>query len=232
MTSKLTMEARRELGCGPLTPRYDEALAFVSAHHRGQLRKGSNMPYLSHLMAVSGLVLENGGSQIAAIGGLLHDAVEDAPEGQGGLILAEIESRFGVDVAQIVRACSDGLNEENVRKGSWIERKQPYIRALPGKSFDAALVTAADKTHNARCITEDLGRYGDEFWSVFNACPHRLAWYYGSVRHGITAQLFGTSIWPVFEKAVAGLVAAAGAGEPVLGDAPAACPCPTVVDTD
>src|SRR3954449_9815042 len=146
-----TLEARHELGCGPLTERFDEALLFAARHHREQLRKGSRVPYMTHLMSVSSLVMEHGGSEDQAIAALLHDAVEDAPAGQGGAVLADIRSRFGDDVADIVRACSDGLEEAGNRSGSWPERKAPYVAALrdPAKKPDAALlVTAADKTHN------------------------------------------------------------------------------------
>ena len=105
-----TLEGRRQLGCGPLTERFDEALLFASRHHREQLRKGSHVPYMTHLMSVSALVMEHGGSEDQAIAALLHDAVEDAPAGTGGAVLAEVRSRFGDAVADIVRACSDGLD--------------------------------------------------------------------------------------------------------------------------
>ncbi len=104
------MNARLTLGAGDLSPRYDDALIYAAAHHRRQMRKGCQVPYLAHLMSVSALVLEHEGSEVAAIGGLLHDAVEDAPRGQGPRVLAEIEGKFGAEVAGIVRACSDGLD--------------------------------------------------------------------------------------------------------------------------
>src|SRR5215207_4090401 len=125
-----TLEARRELGCGPLTERFDEALLFASRHHREQLRKGSRVPYMTHLMSVSALVLEHGGTEDQAIAALLHDAVEDAPAGQGGAVLADIRSLFGEPAAAIVEACSDGLDSSGNRSGSWPERKRPYVTAL------------------------------------------------------------------------------------------------------
>src|SRR3954452_4077920 len=106
-----TLEARAEMGAGPLTERFDDALQYASRHHREQLRKGSRVPYMTHLMSVSALVLEHGGTEDQAIAALLHDAVEDAPDGQGGAVLDEIRVRFGNAVADIVRACSDGLND-------------------------------------------------------------------------------------------------------------------------
>ena len=147
---------------------------YASRHHREQLRKGSRVPYMTHLMSVSALVMEHGGTEDQAIAGLLHDAVEDAPAGQGGAVLAEIRERFGAAVADMVLACSDGLNDSGERKGTWQERKQAYVDGLPHKSLDALLVTAADKTHNGLCIAADVRRYGQGFWSTFNASPDEL----------------------------------------------------------
>src|SRR3954453_14631987 len=129
-TAGATLKVRKDMGAGPLSERFDEALVYAAAHHRTQTRKGSRVPYMSHLMSVSALVLEHGGSEDQAIAALLHDAVEDAPAGQGGAGLAGIRSRFGHAVADIVRACSDGLDEAGNRSGSWPERKRPYVAAL------------------------------------------------------------------------------------------------------
>jgi (p)ppGpp synthase/HD superfamily hydrolase len=206
-----TLEERKEMGSGPLSTRYDDALAYASRHHREQLRKGSRVPYLTHLMSVSALVLEHGGSEDQAIAGLLHDAVEDAPKGTGGAVLAEIRSRFGDDVADIVRACSDGLDADGNRRGTWAERKRDYVAGLGTKPLDALLVTAADKTHNGLCIAADVRRYGQGFWSTFNASRDQLIWYYTSVQRAITERLPGSSIAAALERAVGELATAAGA---------------------
>jgi hypothetical protein len=63
-----------------LTSRYDEAFRYAHDLHRHQTRKGTDIPYISHLMIVSALVVEYGGNEDQAIGALLHDAAED----QGG----------------------------------------------------------------------------------------------------------------------------------------------------
>ena len=146
----MTLEARRSMGSGPLSERFDDALLYASRHHREQLRKGSRVPYMTHLMSVSGLVLEHGGTQDQAIAGLLHDAVEDAPPGEGGAVLAEIRQQFGAAVADMVAACSDGLNDSGERKGTWQERKQAYVDGLPHKSLDALLVTPLVSTLTMR----------------------------------------------------------------------------------
>src|SRR3954451_16615995 len=133
-----TLEARTTLGAGALGTRFDDALHFAFERHRFHVRKGSRVPYLSHLMSVSALVLEHGGSEDQAIAALLHDAVEDAAPGQGPAVLGEIRGRFGEPVATIVAACSDGLDEEGNRQGSWPQRKRPYVAGLldPRKKTD------------------------------------------------------------------------------------------------
>src|SRR3954469_12866123 len=178
-----TVETRTTLGAGTLGTRFDDALHFAFERHRFHVRKGSRVPYLSHLMSVSALVLEHGGSESQAIAGLLHDAVEDAAPGQGPDVLAAIGDEFGPEVRAMVEACSDSLNEEGGKR-PWRQRKLDYVAGLADpatKSDDALLVTAADKIHNASCIARDLDTYGTGFWRTFNACPHDLLWYYTAV---------------------------------------------------
>src|SRR4051812_210233 len=204
-----TLEDRTKMGSGPLRERFNEALLYASRHHRAQLRKGSRVPYMTHLMSVSALVMEHGGSEDQAIAALLHDAVEDAPAGQGGAVLADIRSRFGDTVADIVRACSDGLDADGNRSGSWAERKRPYVAGLADKPLDALLVTAADKTHNGLCIAADVRRYGQDFWATFNASRAELLWYYTSVERAVVERLPGSSIAEALHCAVDELVDAA-----------------------
>ncbi|MGY1753813.1 HD domain-containing protein [Blastococcus sp. SYSU D01042] len=204
-----TLEARATMGAGPLSERFDEALLYASRHHREQLRKGSRVSYMSHLMSVSALVLEHGGTEDQAVAALLHDAVEDAPAGQGGAVLAEIRSRFGDAVADIVRAYSDGLDADGNRSGTWAERKRPYVAGLADKPLDALLVAAADKTHNGLCIAADVRRYGQEFWSTFNASRDELLWYYTRVDRAVAERLPRTSIADALHRAVTELLAVA-----------------------
>ena len=129
-----------------LSPRFDDALLLASRHHGAQPRKGTGIPYLSHLLAVAALVLEAGGDETEATGALLHDAVED---GGGQEMLAYIRAQFGDEVAAIVEANSDADTQP---KPPWRERKEHYIAAVPTKSASAVLVSVADKLHNARAM--------------------------------------------------------------------------------
>jgi (p)ppGpp synthase/HD superfamily hydrolase len=165
-----------------LGERYATGLAYAFRVHREDVRKGSGVPYVSHLLGVSGLVLEHGGSEDEAIGGLLHDAAED----HGGREqLAAIEREFGPEVARIVEGCSDSLEAETAPKGEWHARKEHYIahlRELIEAGEEAiVLVSAADKLHNARSIHDDVRRTGDAIYGRFKGGKEGTLWYYRSL---------------------------------------------------
>ncbi|MFN2151430.1 MAG: HD domain-containing protein [Anaerolineales bacterium] len=158
-----------------LTPRFEEALVFATQLHAQQIRKGSQTPYVAHLLGVTALVLENGGDEDTAMAALLHDAVED----QGGLkTLNEIRKRFGTRVAEIVEACSDTFT---FPKPPWRKRKQAYLDHLPHTTPEARLVSLADKLHNARSILRDLSQDGELVWNKFNGGKQGTLWYYHSL---------------------------------------------------
>jgi GTP pyrophosphokinase len=157
-----------------LSARFEEALIFATQLHTHQTRKGSQTPYIAHLLGVTALVIESGGDEDTAIAALLHDAVED----QGGLdTLAEIRQRFGARVAEIVDSCSDAYT---IPKPSWRERKEAYLNHLPEATPEARLVSLADKLHNARSILRDL-RQGENIWEKFNGGKEGTLWYYRSL---------------------------------------------------
>ena len=158
-----------------LGPRFEEALTYAARLHREQVRKGSGVPYLSHLLGVAGIALEHGASEDEAIAALLHDAVED----QGGApTLAEIRRRFGDTVADIVAGCSD---TDVVPKPPWRPRKEAYVAHLASASPSVRLVSAADKLHNARSILTDYRRLGEAVWSRFTGRKEGTLWYYRAV---------------------------------------------------
>src|SRR5438046_8170990 len=104
-----------------LTHRYDEAFRYAHELHGTQKRKGTSIPYISHLMIVSALVIENGGTEDQAIGALLHDAAED----QGGRkTLDDVRKRFGNVVAEIVSDCTDAWDDGQPHKPDWRQRKE------------------------------------------------------------------------------------------------------------
>jgi GTP pyrophosphokinase len=164
-----------------LTGRFQRAVAVACEVHAAQLRKGTRIPYLAHLLSVAALVLEHGGGEDAAIGGLLHDAVEDSDDGTQ--MERRIREEFGDRVAGIVMGCSDAVAVPGQPKPPWQERKEAYLKRLAAvHDPDVLLVSACDKLHNARSIVADLRAIGPELWSRFTqADPAAQLWYYQSL---------------------------------------------------
>ncbi len=161
-----------------LSERFEEAFRFAHHLHSKQVRKGSQVPYISHLMAVTSLVLEHGGDEDQAIAALLHDAIEDqGHKYEGGVetLKAEIRERFGSRVLEIVEGCTDGEGNE---KPPWKERKNNYLAHIAKAPDHIRLVSMADKLHNARSILIDLRTYGESVWSRFTAGKEGSLWYY------------------------------------------------------
>jgi GTP pyrophosphokinase len=183
-----------ELPTAVLTARFSEAVRWASLLHSDQPRKGTRIAYVSHLLAVASLVLEDGGDEDEAIAGVLHDAMEDKAVSE-----AEIRSRFGGRVARIVVACSDGVGGPRDER-DWRERKEAYLAHLRDPELpDGTLrVAAADKLHNARSILTDLREHGPTVWDRFHAGPADQRWYYEEIlavlaeRHeGVTTRELG-----------------------------------------
>lgn len=155
-----------------LTEKFDQALVYTNTIHRQQIRKGTSIPYMSHLMSVAALTLEHGGDEHQAIAGLLHDAAEDCG---GQERLDDIREKFGDDVADMVADCNDSWTEP---KPEWRIRKEAYVASIATKPERSLLVTLADKTHNARAIIADLNEIGAELWNRFSAERNEIIWYY------------------------------------------------------
>ncbi len=160
---------------------FERALALATRLHARQVRKETDIPYISHLIAVAGLVLENGGSRDEAIAGLLHDSIEDCGVDYPGGVSAlrdRVRSEFGESVLAIVEGCTDA---ETVPKPPWRERKERYIAHLEEAPAEVRLVSCADKLHNARAIVADLQVMGEALFDRFNGGRHGTLWYYDSL---------------------------------------------------
>ena len=172
-------------GSVALTRQFDEAFCYAHGLHRIQIRKGTPIPYISHLMAVAALVIEHGGDEDQAIAALLHDG----PEDQGGTTTLEAtRQKFGDGVADIVANCTDAWTEP---KPDWRTRKQDYLSKLPSKSKRSLLVALADKTHNAEAILFDYRALGDALWSRFKGHAEGTRWYYGALAEFFAREMPG-----------------------------------------
>lgn len=169
-----------------ITSRYSQALLWADELHRPQRRKGKpNVPYISHLIAVSALVWEDGGDEDQAIAALLHDAIEDA-----GVSQHQIAAPFGERVGRMVADCTDtsGAVVAGGEKEPWILRKTRYVEHLQTVSLDSLLVTAADKAHNAQDMVLDARRKSDS-WTRFNAGLDGTVWYLQQIHHTLNQRL-------------------------------------------
>jgi (p)ppGpp synthase/HD superfamily hydrolase len=162
--------------------RFESALLYAHQVHHGQRRKGTGIPYVAHILAVTAIAMEYGASEDEAIGALLHDAAED---GGGEARLAEIRARFGDAVGDIVFGCSDSLVEHPEDKLPWRERKENYLAHVAAASDSVCLVSAADKLHNVRSIIRDLRDHGDDVWDRFQGQRDGTLWYYEAVAHAL-----------------------------------------------
>lgn len=185
-----------------LTDRFDQAVLYAIELHRAQMRKGTSIPYVTHLFAVCSLVLEDGGTEDEAIAALLHDG----PEDQGGIaVLDQIRARFGDAVASMVAGLSDAMPGPGEPKAPWRGRKEAYLRHLADASPSVLRVSLADKVHNARSILVDLLADGEGTWDRFNAGRTDQAWYYGELLRVFEQRLSGSRNLPELARVLSEL---------------------------
>ncbi len=163
-----------------LTSNFTRAVDYARQVHINY-RKGTNVPYMAHLLGVASLVMGECGhvpfavTEDVVIAALLHDSVED----EGGLPrLGDIEANFGKEAATIVKGCSDTFAEESSRKQLWEERKAAYVKRLWDEPQTTLLVSLADKVYNARSILEDYREIGSEVWKRFKRGHKEQIWYF------------------------------------------------------
>ncbi|MGD0198391.1 MAG: HD domain-containing protein [Solirubrobacteraceae bacterium] len=168
-------------GVPVLGARFTAAIELAGEIHGEQRRRGTEIPFMAHLLVVTGLVLEDGGDEDEAIAALLHDAVED---GGGRAMLELIEEHYGERVAAIVEGCSDTIDVEKSQE-SWLSRKRRYLEHLPRVEDDGILrVSLADKVHNARSLARDWRAQGATLWErLSEKTAGEQLWYY---RHLLT----------------------------------------------
>ncbi|HKA14249.1 MAG TPA: HD domain-containing protein [Myxococcota bacterium] len=185
-----------------------EALALALAAHGDQTRKGTEIPYASHLLSVAGLVLEAGGDGDQAVAALLHDTLEDGAD----VDEPRLRAQFGSEVAAIVVACTDLLpGDTREHKSAWGERKQRYLAQLAHSGRRVRLVAACDKLHNLRTLISDLRAQGPASLARFTASPEQMRWYYESA-HALLRDALPVAIRLEFDaliEALRGFVARA-----------------------
>lgn len=168
----------------------DRAIALAAVAHQGQVRKGTDTPYIAHPYAVGMMLARAGCDEELVAAGILHDTVEDTY-----VTLEQLREQFGERVASIVEGCS-----EPERGKSWEERKEHTLAYLPTAPREVRLVSLADKLQNARSIMTDLRAGGEGVWSRFKRGRAEQAWYYRGLMAALCAPRDGEQPLPFCEE--------------------------------
>jgi (p)ppGpp synthase/HD superfamily hydrolase len=166
-----------------LGERFTQAVDYARTLHI-ERRKGSEIPFMAHLLGVAALVMGEAGhvdfpvTEDMVIAALLHDAVED----HGGSVrLEDVSYNFGADVASMIEGLSDTLAGDPGSKEPWEERKASYLVRLREEPADVQLISAADKLYNARTILDDYRKIGPEVWKRFKRGRDAQIWYFNEL---------------------------------------------------
>lgn len=184
------------------------AIEFATAHHKGMFRKGTNIPYMTHLFNVCKLLAERECVEVVLVAALLHDIVEDTD-----VTIEEVERRFGNEVSSMVAASTEPYKLDKAEfneVGTWQERKMHTIEMVKNKlPLNEALVILADKIDNISSIENDLERLGVVVWNRFNAPQQDQKWYYQSLVKSFSLHQYNSKTYndllAVFKKKVGGV---------------------------
>uniref|UniRef100_N2AGL2 HD domain-containing protein n=1 Tax=Eubacterium plexicaudatum ASF492 TaxID=1235802 RepID=N2AGL2_9FIRM len=162
---------------GQRRDRFERALEFALKAHKGQVRKGSSVPYIFHPIETALITMTLTRDQDIIIAALFHDVIEDTRYSA-----KEIEDAFGSRVAHLVQ-----MESENKRKGqdaseTWKIRKQEFIDGLERKSKDEKVIALADKLSNMRATRQGYLKNDERFWERFHQKDKNMhGWYYRAV---------------------------------------------------
>jgi (p)ppGpp synthase/HD superfamily hydrolase len=163
-----------------LSERFTRAVDYARTLHI-ERRKGTEIPYMAHLLGVASLVMGESGrvdfpvTEDMMIAALLHDTVEDHG---GATRLKDVEFNFGSNVARMVAGLSDTLAEDSSNKEAWDVRKKTYLDRLRDEPRDVQLISAADKLYNAQSILTDYRKIKGKIWDRFKRGRDMQLWYF------------------------------------------------------
>lgn len=149
------------------TARLNRAICFAAEMHSGQMRKGTERPYILHPLEVLQILNSMGAETDLLIAGVLHDTLEDT-----SATLEDIIENFGPDVAALVNAHSED------KSLSWDERKSRAAEELNVADTPLKMLIMADKVSNLRSMSRDCRKAGEQLWSRFSAPKEKQFLYY------------------------------------------------------
>jgi (p)ppGpp synthase/HD superfamily hydrolase len=161
-----------------LTPKIQKAINIAAEKHFGQNRKGKVIPYIVHPFAVAWILSNYTNDDNIITAALMHDVLEDVK----GYSFDDLKNDLGAKIAKIVEEVSEDIdpNMEDP-KVTWDYRKQKYLNDLIHESYEAMMITAADKIHNLNSLVDNYTEQGDQLWEKFNAPIDKKLWFYGEV---------------------------------------------------
>ena len=170
------MEKRIEM------PLLQKAMEFAAGKHEGQVRKGTTIPYFTHVMEAMEIVSRMTEDEEVRAAAVLHDTLEDT-----NTTREELEKNFGKRVADLVAAESEDKMRDRPETDTWMDRKTKTIEHLEKADTEIKMIALGDKLSNVRAMTRDYERIGEELWKKFN---NSNAIYQG-MYYGLLANVFG-----------------------------------------
>jgi (p)ppGpp synthase/HD superfamily hydrolase len=165
------------------TERVRAALRLAERAHRGQTRKGTDVPYVLHPVAVTFLLIDAGADEDLVCAGLLHDVVEDSD-----VTLDDLEQGFGAEVRRLVDAVTEEKTDGDGQSIPWDIRRRDTIEHLEHADDAVLALKAADLAANLSDVLIDHAEVGDELWARFNAGAAAQIWYYRRVAEIVIAR--------------------------------------------
>ena len=163
-------------------PLLQKAMEFAAGKHEGQVRKGTTIPYFTHVMEAMEIVSRMTEDEEVRAAAVLHDTLEDTVT-----TYEELEKNFGKRVADLVAAESEDRMRDRPETDTWMDRKTKTIEHLEKADTEIKMIALGDKLSNIRAMTRDYERIGEDLWKKFNNSDPILQGMY----YGLLANVFG-----------------------------------------
>lgn len=196
-TDETDLFAKTGLSKAQRRDQFERALEFAMRAHKGQVRKGSSVPYIVHPIETALIAMTLTRDQEIIIASLFHDVIEDTRYSA-----KDIEDRFGSRIAHLVQ-----MESENKRKGqdaseTWKLRKQEFIDGLGDKSKDEKIIALADKLSNMRATRQGYLKNDEKFWERFHQKDKNMhGWYYRTVADKLR-EFEDTDAWKELDRLI------------------------------
>ena len=149
------------------TMNYSDVINWVSVMHDRQYRKGTEIPYVAHVLGVAlSLISEGIEDKSIIFGALLHDVVEDT-----SVTIETVRELYGETVSEYVSCLSEDKDK------SWEERKQFAIEHTNLLPIGAKWIKLADKVNSLEMMASEI-KIGMMDWGKFNRSYLHQKWYY------------------------------------------------------